>query len=48
MKMGGFRLRIGLNLKKWYTWFILLFIGLFYAMYYLMNQDINLNAILRI
>ena len=34
--MGGFRLRIGLNLKKWYTWFILLFIGLFYAMYYLM------------
>ena len=35
MKMGGFRLHVGLNLKKWYSWFLLLFLGAFYAAYFL-------------
>ena len=35
MKMGGFRLHVGLNLKKWYGWFLLLFLGVFYAAYFL-------------
>lgn len=34
-KMGGFRLHLGLNMKKWYTWLILFFVAIFYAMYYI-------------
>ena len=35
-KMGGFRLHLGVNLKKWYGVFILLFIAIFYLMYCMM------------
>ena len=36
IKMGGFRLHLGLNMKKWYTWLILFFVAIFYVMYYIM------------
>ena len=34
-KMGGFRLHLGLNMKKWYTWLILFFVAIFYVTYYI-------------